>query len=299
MPERSPFSAPEWGALAAIVCIWGVNNAAAKLLTEQLSPILVGGLRFAISAVLLAPFVRPPFPDKRLLAALVFCGGPIHFALVYWGFALAEDLSPFAVSLQLWIPMVAVLSWLFLGERMPPAAILGLVVAFGGVAFMTLDGPALQDLDAIAVGAVASLFWAAATVLARRISGVKPLKMQGMISWVAAPTLLIPALIGEPDGLSQVAEAGPGAWAMLAFAGAVSSVGATALMFWLVQRREAGRVTPYLLATPIVSCVIGVGWLGDVLTPQVVIGGLATLAGVAIVALTERRQLQKPVSEPA
>jgi O-acetylserine/cysteine efflux transporter len=299
MPERSPFSVAEWAALAAIVLIWGVNNAAAKLMTEVLSPILVGGLRFALSAVLLIPFVRPPFPERRLLVLLILCGGPLHFALVYWGFALAEDLSPFAVSLQLWIPFVALLSWLFLGERMPPAALAGMAVAFVGVAFMTLDGPALQDLDAILVGAVASLFWAAATVLARRMSAVPPLKMQGLISWVAAPALLAPALAVEPDGLARFVAAGPEIWAMLAFAGAVSSVGATALMFWLVQRREAGRVTPYLLATPLVSVAIGVGWLGDVMTVQIAVGGLATLAGVAIVALSERRQLARPVSEPA
>lgn len=298
MPERSPFSVAEWAAIAAIIVIWGVNNAAAKLMTEALSPILVGGLRFAISAVVLAAFVRPPFPDKRLLAALVLCGGPLHFALVYWGFALAEDLSPFAVSLQLWIPMVAVLSWMFLGERMPLAAIAGLAVAFGGVVFMTLDGPAASDLDAILVGALSSLFYAGAAVIARKIQGVPPLKLQGLISVVAAPALLLPALGAEPDGLMRAVEAGPAIWGMLAFAGVVSGVGASGLLLWLVQRREASRVTPYFLATPLVSCAIGVGLMGDVLTPQIVVGGLATLVGVMAVSLTERR-LPPPVSEPA
>ena len=42
--------------------------------------------------------------------------------------------------------------------------------------------------------------------------------------------------------------------------------------------------------TPLVSGVIGVTLLGDVLTPPILIGGAATLAGVAIVALAERRR---------
>ena len=63
---------------------------------------------------------------------------------------------------------------------------------------------------------------------------------------------------------------------------------ATALLFWLVQKREAGRVTPYLLATPLVSAVIGVLFLGDVLTPQIIAGAAVAMAGVVLVALAER-----------
>ena len=62
----------------------------------------------------------------------------------------------------------------------------------------------------------------------------------------------------------------------------------TGLAFWLVQRREAGRVTPYLLATPVVSMIVGWSVMGDVLTPQILTGAGLTLLGVAIVALAER-----------
>jgi O-acetylserine/cysteine efflux transporter len=64
---------------------------------------------------------------------------------------------------------------------------------------------------------------------------------------------------------------------------------ATGLLFWLVQRREAGRVTPYLLATPVVSIAIGAGLMGDVLTPQILAGAAATIGGVGLVALAESR----------
>jgi O-acetylserine/cysteine efflux transporter len=299
MPDRAPLSPREWGAILAIVLIWGVNNAAAIVATDALSPMLVGGLRFALGALCLVWFVRPPFPEPRRLALLILCGGPLHFGLVYWGFALADDLSPYAVSLQLWIPFVAVLSWLMLGERLGRAGLAGLVIAFAGVAYMTLDGGALRDWDAILVGCASSLAWAMAAVLARQSSGVSPLKMQGLISVFAAPTLMAGGLLVQPDGLIRAAGAGPLVWAALLWAGVVSSVVATGLMFWLVQRREAGRVTPYFLATPLVSGVIGVTLLGDTLTPQVVVGGLATLAGVGIVAVAERRRAPAAVSEPA
>lgn len=68
----------------------------------------------------------------------------------------------------------------------------------------------------------------------------------------------------------------------------ISSVFATSLMFWLVQRREAGRVTPYLLGSPLVSIMIGGLFMGDVLTPQILTGVAISLLGVITVALGER-----------
>jgi O-acetylserine/cysteine efflux transporter len=288
MPQSHPLTPREIAALAFIVVIWGANNAAAEVATDVLPPLLVGALRFSMAAVFLAPFVRPPFPNPISLLVLVVCGGPLHFGLVYYGFSLTEDLSPYAVSLQLWIPFTALFAWLLLGERLPKAALLGLVIAFAGVVFMTADPRALRDWDAIAIGVVASACWALATVVARRTAGVPPLKLQGMLSLVAAPTLFVGAFLFEGNVPAALGRATPAVWAAIAFGALISTVIATGLLFWLVQRREAGRVTPYLLSTPIVSIAIGVAFLGDVLTAQIVIGACATIGGVAVVALAER-----------
>lgn len=277
----------ELAALAAIVVIWGVNNAAAKVATEVLPPLLVGALRFGLAAIVLAPFVRPPFPKQRGLLWIVVACGTAHFGLVYWGFALAEDLSPLAVSLQLWIPLTAVLSWLVLREPMSKAAVAGLVIAFLGIAWMTADPVAFRDWEAITVGVFASLVWAAVTVAARR-APVPPLKMQGLLSVVAAPVLMTGTVLFEPGWDEALRAASPLIWGTIAFAALVSTVIATGLLFWLVQRREAGRVTPYLLLTPVVSIAIGAGFLGDVLTPQILLGSAVTIGGVAVVALAER-----------
>ena len=88
----------------------------------------------------------------------------------------------------------------------------------------------------------------------------------------------------------------PFIWGLVVYAALASTVGATALLFWLVQRREAGRVTPWFLLTPLVSCTIGVAFMGDRVTPQLVGGGLATMVGVALVALSERRAAQQASS---
>jgi O-acetylserine/cysteine efflux transporter len=154
---------------------------------------------------------------------------------------------------------------------------------------MTLDPHGAADLPAIVLGVIAAACWALATVLVRRTPGVKPLKVQAMTAVVAAPALLAMSFGFEADVVERVKAAAPIAWACVAFAGVVSTIGASALLFWLVQRREAGRVTPYFLLTPLVSCTIGVLFMGDKLSPQLVIGAAATMAGVALVALTAKK----------
>lgn len=282
-------SLPEIGAITAIVLIWGINNAAAKVATDVLPPLLVVGLRFSLAALVLAPFLRPQRVNWKGLGLLVLLGGPIHFGLIYTGYWLAEDLSPFVIAQQMWIPFTALISFLFLGERLPRMAVIGLVIAFVGVAWMTADPRAMRDAVPIALGLLAGLAWAGCTVLARRLHGVSPFTMQALLALVTAPVMLSGSGLFEHGQIAAMQAAGPLVWASIIWAGLVSSVSATALLFWLVQRRQAGRVTPYLLATPLVTSAIGVAFMGDVLTPQILAGGALALSGVGLVALAERR----------
>jgi O-acetylserine/cysteine efflux transporter len=289
MSSNSPLTGLERLAIAAIILVWGLNNAAAKVATAELPPMMVGALRFGLALLFLFPFIKPPFPSPKRLLAICLLSGPIHFGIIYIAFGMAKSLSPLVVATQLWIPFTALFAWRMLGETMKPLAVAGLVVAFAGVAWMSLDPHGAADLPAIGLGVIASACWAVATVLVRQTPGVKPLKVQGMTALVAAPILLAMTFGFEPNVVERVQTAAPIAWACVAFAGVVSTIGASALLFWLVQRREAGRVTPYFLLTPLVSCTIGVTFMGDALSPQLVIGAAATMAGVALVALTAKK----------
>jgi len=280
----------EWAAIAVIVVTWGVNNAAAKFATEVLPPFFVGGVRFLIALIMLAPFLRPPLPPLRQLAPVILLCGPLHFALIYVGFDLVHNITLLGVSLQLWVPLTALFAWLVLGERMGKSALAGVALAFAGSAWMTIDPRATADMTAVAVGLGASACWALGTVLIRRLPPIRPLKLQALISLVAAPTLLAASFTTEPGVVEAAKSASVWVWLSVGFAGVVSTVGASALLFWLVQRRETGRVTPYLLVTPLVTAVLGVSFFGDELNARIVTGALASMAGVVIVALSEVRR---------
>lgn len=290
VPDKphSPLSLLEIGAILAIVVIWGANNAAAKVATEVMPPLLVGALRFLIAAVCLVPFVRPPFPNWKSLILIVIMGGPLHYGLLYWGFSLAQDVTPVSVASQLWIPFTTLFAFVLLGERLSLAALAGMLVSLLGVVWMSADPHALHDWPAILLITAATAFWGMVTVIARRTTSIPPLKMQGLLAMVALPTLAFGSAMFETGQVESVREATPLIWFCLFWAGVVSSVFATSILFWLVQKREAGRVTPYFLVTPVVSMAIGWGFMGDVLTVQILTGAALTMGGVAVVALAER-----------
>ena len=292
MPVRSDsrFSLAEWVAIWSVVVVWGLNNAAGKFATASLPPLFIGGMRFLVTLVCLFPFIKPPFPDWRKFLPVILLTGPLHFGVIYWGFKLAHNLSLFSVSLQLWIPLASLFSWLILGEAMPRAALAGMATAFAGVIYMTLDPSAQGDVTAVLVGLFASVLWALGAVLVRRLPPVRALKVQACVALVAAPTLLVAAFASDSHLISEARAASPAVWASVVYAGLVSSVGATVALFWLLQRREASRFTPYLLTTPMVTTLLGVTLFRDPLTPRLIVGGVATLAGVALVALADRRR---------
>lgn len=285
---HSPLSLTEIGAIVAIIVIWGVNNAAAKLATETLPPLLMASLRFGLAALCLVWFVRPPFPNWKSLLIIVGVGGPLHYGLVYLAFWLAQDVSPVSVATQLWVPFTALFAFLLLKEHLSRPALAGMGVAFLGVAWMTLDAHAIADWKAILVGVAAAAAWALTTVVARRTTSIPPLKMQGLLALVALPALGLASATFETGQLEAMQRADAMVWLCVFWAGVVSSVVATTLVFWLVQKRPAGRVTPYLLATPLVSILIGWAFMGDVLTVQILTGAGLTMGGVALVALAER-----------
>jgi O-acetylserine/cysteine efflux transporter len=285
----SPLLPLEWAAIVGIVLVWGVNNIAAKYMTEYVPPIFMGGVRFAVALLFLFPFIKPPFPDLKRLFVILLLIGPLNAGLIYLGFSMVHSLSAFIVTLQLWVPFTALFAWLILGEAMVGLQLLGLVIAFGGIAWMTLTPGTQGDIPGILVGVAASICWALGTILVRQVPGIRALKLQGLTALLSAPLMIAVAFGTEKNIVPSVVAAPMMVWVCVVWAAVLSTVGATAIMFWLVQRREPGRIMPYFLMTPLVSAVISVLFMDEIITWQVAMGGAATLAGVALVALSERR----------
>lgn len=277
--------------LVSIALIWGVNNIFAKLTLEWLPPLLTVALRFVIVLAALALFLRPmPKIGWKSIAAMLLLVGPIHFGIQYTGLALAHDLAPMVVAMQLWIPCSVLFAGLILGERIGGFRLAGIGMAFLGIIAMFFDPIVFAQGFALALVALAAASYALGTVLVRRIgAAMDPWAMQGWIALAITPAMLAGSFTLERGQLEAMAAAPWHIWAFIVFGSVASSLVANAFMFELVRKYEVSRITPYLLLTPLLSFILAAIVLKDAITWRIALGGAVTLAGVTLVAMSERR----------
>jgi O-acetylserine/cysteine efflux transporter len=288
-PERRALGPPEIAAIAAINIIWAINVFAIEIPAEALPPVFAAALRFSIALICLWPFLPIPRAQVRPMLIVAALSGPLHFGLIYVAYAMADDVTPLIVAIQLWVPISALLATVMLGERASLIRWAGLIVGVAGIAVMGLDGAVAADWAAIGIGLIACSCWALTAVLTRKYGGLPAVRMQAWTALTAAPALFALSALTETGQIAAAQAAAWPVWAGLAFAALVSSLAANGLMFALVQKVEVNRVTPWLLLYTVLAAAISALGFGEHLTWPVILGGAVTLAGVALVAVAERR----------
>jgi O-acetylserine/cysteine efflux transporter len=191
--------------------------------------------------------------------------------------------------MQLWAPASVAMAAIALGERLKPLRIAGVAVSFLGVAGMAFAPSVAAQWPALVVVGVAAIAYAAGAVAMRRFTGLDPWQTQAWIAMASWPCLLGASVVFEDNQVPALLAAGWPIFAMILFGALVSSLMANVMMFKLLKRYEVSQTTPYLLLAPVIGIALGVAVMHDPITPQFFIGGAMALAGVALVALADRR----------
>lgn len=140
-----------------VMAVWGFNFIVIKAGVEQLNPLLLTALRFALAALPAVFFVRrPPVAWRYILAyGLVFGTG-------VWGmvtFSVSAGLSPGMASLllQLNVAISLLIGWLWLDEQLSKQKLIGATLALCGLLLSLLieDGTVtVTGLGLVLLGAV-------------------------------------------------------------------------------------------------------------------------------------------------
>jgi O-acetylserine/cysteine efflux transporter len=278
-----------WLLLLLINLLFAFNLIVSKVGMERLPPLLFTAARFAIVAAVLWPVLRAPRPQLGTILAIALLAGAVHFALIYLGLALADDVATVAVALQLSVPFATLLGIFVLGERVGWRRWLGMTMAFGGVAWIGFDPRVVGYLDALLLVVLGAFSMALALTLMKRLSGVGVFELQAWIAAVGVPILLVASWLTETAPLAVFVESGPVGWAAVTYSALATSIVAHGSLYYLIQRYDVSFVSPLTLLSSVFAIALGVWLLGDVLTPTIVGGALLTLAGVAIVAARSGR----------
>lgn len=282
----------DWSFFALVMLIWGVNFAVTKVGLLQFPPLVMLTLRFALVALVLLPFVSLPHRRWREIFLLSFTLGALHFALMYNGLANI-DASTAAIAVQLQVPFAAVLAAFFFQDRLGWRRALGLLIAFAGVVVIA-GVPRLEGrYGALMMVIGAALVWALSNVQVKKVSDLSPWCVSAWMSLFAVPQLVILSWWTEAGQWEALREADWLGWGTVLYnALAVMLIG-YGVWYRLLQRYDINQAMPITLVVPLIGVASGVLLLGEPFTWSILLGGLLTVGGVAIVVLRRPRLAQR------
>lgn len=281
----------DWAAAFAVIFIWALNFIVAKVAVTQIPPNLLLALRFALVAILLARFLRPPGKPWRLIVALSVVLGGLHFGLLFFGLQ-GVDAGLAAIAIQLTVPFSLVLATIFYGERPGVLQYLGIAVAFVGVYVLGGDPTAMPSIPHLLLVITAALAWAFANIIIKRIGVINVFVLNAWVAVFALPQFALASLLLEHGQWAALEAADWRGWGGIVFMAVGASIIAYGMWYYLIRKYEMNRVVPLMLLAPVLAVFLAVLLLDEPLTLRIIVGGVVTLAGVAMI------QFLKPAPRP-
>ena len=275
--------------LVTINAIWGFNIVAVKLSADRFPPVFLTLLRFLIVALAVWPWLRLRRGEMRWLLTAATCSGGLQFALMYSGVSLSASMSSVAIGGQLGVPFATLLSVMLLGEHIHWRRWVGIGMAFAGVVIVGYSLGVIASWPGFLLVVIAAFIGAVGLVAIKRVRELEPLELQAWLAWGSVPLLLPLSLLLEDGQFASLRNAGATGWGALLYSAVFASLVAHTAYFALIRRYPVSSVAPVTVLTPLFSVMFSVLFLGDVLDARMILGGLLTLAGVAVILARERR----------
>jgi len=268
----------------AVPLIWGMGFTFAKPVVEQFPPILLMALRFTVTALILVWFVKPPWHLMRDIFIIALISAAVQYGLTFNGLRLL-DASTAILVVQLEVPFCTLLAMIFLKEQTTMRKWLGMGVAFGGVALIAGEPRLAGNHLGILLTIGGAFSWAIGQVMARGLGQVGGFTLIAWVAVFAAPQLFVASAIFEDNQIELIRSAGWEIWATVVYLGIVMTAVGYGFWYHLLGKYPVSQVAPFLLLLPIFTIIASVLLLGETLTPWVVAGGLAVIAGVAVIVI--------------
>lgn len=281
-----------------VAFLWGAQVTAVKIGGQELPPILMVAMRFALMAAVLVPFCgipkRSELPQVFWIASLT---GALHFGLLYYGISRV-DASTSAVAYQLATPFTLLLAFAILGERIALHVIGGIVLALLGV--LTVLGGIGKGgaLSGVFLVIAAAFVFAVGTILTKRWGPFNPVAISAWTALIAAPELLVVSAVMEGHAWGSVMTASASAWAAVLYTAVSGGLIGFGLWYWLLGRHPVQRLTPFLLLVPVFAVAVSQILLKEGLSLSLVIGGVAALLGVGLCQVRLRSRQVSVGSNP-
>ena len=289
-----PFPRTPWiayGSLALSMALVGSYVALSKPLVAVFPVFLLAWLRFAIGGMAMIRWLKRPASEapttprvRRLLFLESFLGNFLFSVCMLFGVSMTTAVAAGVIMSSL-PAVVAVLSWAFLHERIERRTALGIALAAAGIGLFSLQ-KTTAEASAHALWGNALVFAAVVceasyVVIGKRLTeGLGPRRISAIINaWGF--------LLMTPFGLWMAwrfdfAAVTPGLWALLVFYALAASVWTVWLWMQGLKSVPASRAGVFTILLPISAASVGVGVMGETLSPTQWLAFALALGGLLL-----------------
>ena len=273
-------------AIAIALLLWASAFAGIRAGLVSYGPGQVALLRFGTASVTLAVyavFKRMRLPDLRDFPSIALAGllgiTVYHTALNFGEITVTAGAAALLISS---VPIfTALLSRVWLGERLTPWGWVGIVVSFAGVALISFGEGGSFSFEPGALLVLGAAISAALYMIVSK----KPLRRYSALEFTtyAIWAGTIPLLVFAPGLVEQMPGATTEATVAVVFLGVFP--GAISYVLWshALSKMPASLLATFLYFQPLNAIIIAWLWLGEIPSLLAVVGGVIALVGVVVV----------------
>jgi drug/metabolite transporter (DMT)-like permease len=293
-----------WIALSTVYVIWGSTYLAIRESIRTIPPFVSASMRFLLAGGLLYMWAirrgdrTGDRPAARHWLSATIVGGCLLLG-GNGGVVWAEQHVPTGVvalliaTVPLWM---ALIERFVFGQRLAPQAIGGLVLGFGGAAFL-VGGPGSGHVDVVGVLVVlfGALAWASGSLYSRRAPlPSRPLVATAMQMLAGGVLLGLAGVVSGEVRNVHPSQFSTGSWVGLAYLIVFGSWIAFTAYIWLLRVAPTSLVSTYAYVNPVVAVLLGWAFLSERITGRTLLGGAVIVLGVALIITARKIPLGAP-----
>ena len=279
-----------WFVFLLLGAIWSSSFMWIKIAVQEVGPTtlvafrVLFGLLFGIVVILIQRVTLPrSFKEWGPLLLLGITNVAIPFFLISWGEQAID--SAVAAILDATLPLFTILIAHFLLEddKMTVPKVLGLLIGFAGVVvLMSKDigasfGSVLGQLAVV----LACIFYSGSDVFARKMTESTPGILRSAGPLISATIIMWPTafLVERPFQIPHLVVT----WIALLFLGVLGSGLAFVMAYYLIHEIGPTRTSMVTYLYPIGGVILGVIFLNEKLSWQLVVGTVLVIISLAVV----------------
>ena len=279
MPIRNFFLA------ISVPCLWGIGFVITKPGMEQFPPMLINGLRWSLTGLVLVWWF--PIPRKFLkdLLILSIIGCTLQYSLTFSGLNMI-DASSAVLFVQFEVPFGVLIAFFWLKERPSVKNIIGLTIAFAGIIVLS-GAPNLEGKYLGVILVLSGAFtWSLGQVFAKPISeNLNGVVITAWLGILAGPQLILASQIFEGNVIRNIVSADYHAWLIVLYLGLLMNVLGYSIWYYVLGIYPVNKILPTMLLLPVTGIITAVIFLGERPDLKVFIGGIVILCGVGMILI--------------